>query len=102
MEGVIMWVGLSEQESFESGFEKWERVRVAQVRREGVPELGSRATEGSDPMVTRRADGTESWREEEERREREGVEMRRSASHLHLSAWLYIYPTRDDPRSPPR
>ncbi|KAK7933407.1 hypothetical protein WMY93_004303 [Mugilogobius chulae] len=64
---------MSEQESLswiESG-----RVRVAQVRREGVPELGGRATEGSAPMVMRRDDGTESWRDEDERREREGVEM---------------------------
>ncbi|KAK7883238.1 hypothetical protein WMY93_029412 [Mugilogobius chulae] len=34
---------------FESGFEERKRVNVTEVRREGVPKLGSRATEGSAP-----------------------------------------------------
>lgn len=33
--------------SFESGFEEWQRVYGAEVRGEGVPELGSRTAEGS-------------------------------------------------------
>lgn len=38
---------MSEQVSFESGFEEWQRVYGAEVRGEGVPELGSRTAEGS-------------------------------------------------------
>ena len=37
-------IRLSEQESFESGFEKREGVQSTEIRREGVPEVGSRAT----------------------------------------------------------
>ncbi len=39
----------SKQMGFEFGFKMWERVDVTKVRREGVPELGSRAAESSAP-----------------------------------------------------
>ncbi|KAK7918955.1 hypothetical protein WMY93_010239 [Mugilogobius chulae] len=54
--------------------------RESVLRRSGGREFqswGAERLKALPPMVTRRADGTESWREEEERREREGVEMRR-------------------------
>ncbi|KAK7933817.1 hypothetical protein WMY93_004713 [Mugilogobius chulae] len=46
-----------------------QRVNVTEVRREGVPER----LKALPPMVTRRAEGTESWREVEKHREREGA-----------------------------
>lgn len=43
---ILSGIGYSKQMSLESGFEKWERVKIAEVRRDRVPEFGSRATSG--------------------------------------------------------
>ncbi len=64
----------SKQMGFEFGFKMWERVDVTKVRREGVPELGSRAAESSAPHSKQGGQG-EQWdgMEEEDLCVRAGV-----------------------------